>query len=54
VVFDGENGLLADVDDIDGLVAAVRRVHDDGERETVCGARDGRPQRHTDERLDAR
>ena len=27
-VREGENGLLADVDDIDALVAAVERVHD--------------------------
>jgi glycosyltransferase involved in cell wall biosynthesis len=29
LVSDGENGLLADVDDVDALVAAVQRVHDD-------------------------
>jgi glycosyltransferase involved in cell wall biosynthesis len=29
LVRDGENGLLADVDDVDALAAAVERVHDD-------------------------
>jgi glycosyltransferase involved in cell wall biosynthesis len=55
VVFDGENGLLADVDDIDGLVGAVRRVHDDGElRDRLRSA--GRPtaEAYADESLDAR
>jgi glycosyltransferase involved in cell wall biosynthesis len=55
VVSDGQNGLLADVDDIDGLVAAVRRVHDDGElRDRLRSA--GRPtaEAYADERLDAR
>ncbi len=31
LVRDGENGLLADVDDVEALVAAVERVHDDSE-----------------------
>ena len=31
LVRDGENGLLADVDDVDGLAAGVQRVHDDSE-----------------------
>ncbi len=52
---DGDNALLADVDDVDALVHAVQRVHDDRE----LGARLRRAGRATaeanaDERLDGR
>jgi glycosyltransferase involved in cell wall biosynthesis len=55
IVVDGENGLLADVDDVDALASAVRRVHDDG----ALAARMRGPGRATaeaysDERLDDR
>lgn len=55
VVSDGENGLLAEVDDVEGLVGAVRRIYDDRElRERLRSA--GRPtaEAYADERLDAR
>jgi glycosyltransferase involved in cell wall biosynthesis len=52
---DGDNALLADVDDVDALVDAAQRVHDDPE----LGARLRRAGRATaeanaDERLDGR
>jgi glycosyltransferase involved in cell wall biosynthesis len=55
LVVDGENGLLAEVDDVEALAAAVMRVHDD----TALASRlraGGRPtaEAHADERLDAR
>jgi len=53
LVRDGENGLLADVDDVDALVAAVERVYDDRE---LCGRlrEYGRAtaEAHAEERLD--
>ena len=52
---DGENALLADVDDVDALAGAVTRVHGDGAlRERLRAA--GRPiaEAHADERLDHR
>ena len=55
LVIDGENGLLADVDDADALAAAVMRVHDDaGLSEGLRAA--GRPtaEEHAEERLDSR
>jgi glycosyltransferase involved in cell wall biosynthesis len=55
LVVDGENGLIADVDDIDALAAAVERVRDD----TVLASRlreHGRvtAELYADERLDSR
>ena len=53
LVRDGENGLLADVDDVDALVAAVERVHGDAELRTRLRA-SGRAtaEEHAEERLD--
>ena len=45
---DGENGLLADVDDVDALAAAVARIHDDAELARTLRERrpaDGRGER---------
>jgi glycosyltransferase involved in cell wall biosynthesis len=53
LVRDGENGLLADVDDVEALVAAVERVHDDSELR--AGLREsGRrtAEAHAEEQLD--
>jgi glycosyltransferase involved in cell wall biosynthesis len=53
VVDDGRNGLLADVDDVDGLVDAVRRIHEDTSlRASLRTA--GRPtaEAYAEERLD--
>ena len=53
VVRDGENGLLADVDDVDALVAAVERVHDDaGLRKRLRVAGRATAEAHAEERLD--
>ena len=55
VVVDGESALLADVDDVDGLVHAVSRVHDDPQ--LAQRLRDaGRPvaEANAEERLDGR
>jgi glycosyltransferase involved in cell wall biosynthesis len=55
LVVDGENGVLADVDDVDVLAAGVTRVHDDAAlRERLRAA--GRPtaEAHAEERLDGR
>jgi len=55
LVRDGENGLLADVDDVDAVAAGVRRIHDDAAlRERLRLA--GRPtaEAYADERLDPR
>jgi glycosyltransferase involved in cell wall biosynthesis len=55
LVRDGENGVLVDVDDIEALAAAVRRVHDDSTLAARLRAA-GRPtaEAHADERLDDR
>lgn len=55
LVVDGENGLLADVDDVQALAAAVQRVFDDTELRLRLGTA-GRPtaEAHADERLDGR
>jgi glycosyltransferase involved in cell wall biosynthesis len=55
VVVDGENGLLAEVDDVDALAAAVQRIYDDGELRTRLSAA-GRPiaESYADEQLDRR
>ena len=55
LVTDGENGLLAEVDDVDGLAAAVQRVHDDSQlRDRLRSA--GRPtaEAYAEQRLDPR
>ena len=53
LVVDGENGLLADVDDVDALVAAVERVHDDAElRGLLRSGGRGTAEAHAEERLD--
>jgi len=55
LVRDGENGLLADVDDVEGLVAAVERVHDDaGLRRRVRASGRATAEAHREERLDPR
>ena len=53
LVRDGQNGLLADVDDLDALAQAVERVHDDrglGERLRVAGR--ATAEAYAEERLD--
>jgi glycosyltransferase involved in cell wall biosynthesis len=53
LVHDGVNGLLADVDDADALVAAVQRVHDDGAlRARLRDAGRATAEAHAEERLD--
>jgi glycosyltransferase involved in cell wall biosynthesis len=54
IVDDGRNGLLADVDDVEALVHAVQRLHDETAlRESVIAA--GRPtaEAYAEERLDS-
>ena len=53
VVADGENGLLADVDDVEALAASVQRVHDDAAfAERLRAAGRPRAEAYADERLD--
>ena len=53
LVQDGENGLLADVDDVEALVMAVQRVHDDPElRARLRAAGRATAEAHAEERLD--
>jgi len=53
LVVDGENGLLADVDDVDGLVAAVERVHEDEALRTrLRASARATAEQHAEERLD--
>jgi glycosyltransferase involved in cell wall biosynthesis len=53
LVTDGKNGLLTDVDDIDALVAAVVRVHDDPAlRARLRRAGRATAEAHAEERLD--
>ncbi len=53
LVVDGENGLLADVDDVDALVEAVERVYGDGElRAKLRAAGRETAEAHAEERLD--
>jgi glycosyltransferase involved in cell wall biosynthesis len=55
LVRDGENGLLADVDDVDALVNAVERVHSDPAlRARVRATGRETAEAHAEERLDAR
>jgi glycosyltransferase involved in cell wall biosynthesis len=53
LVVDGDNGLLADVDDVDALAAAVQRVHDDDAlRRRLRPAGRATAEAHAEERLD--
>jgi glycosyltransferase involved in cell wall biosynthesis len=53
LVLDGENGLLADVDDVDALVAATERLHDEkGLRTRLRAAGRRTAEAHAEERLD--
>jgi len=53
LVGDGENGLLADVDDVDALVAAVQRVHDDAQlRRRLRSAGRATAEANAEEQLD--
>jgi glycosyltransferase involved in cell wall biosynthesis len=53
LVADGENGLLADVDDVDALVDAVERVHADSAlRARLRTAGRAQAEAHAEERLD--
>jgi glycosyltransferase involved in cell wall biosynthesis len=53
LVSDSENGLLADVDDVDALAAAVERLHsDDTIRERLRTAGRATAERYAEERLD--
>jgi glycosyltransferase involved in cell wall biosynthesis len=53
LVQDGENGLLADVDDVEALVTAVQRLHDDPElRARLRAAGRATAEAHAEERLD--
>jgi glycosyltransferase involved in cell wall biosynthesis len=53
LVRNGENGLLADVDDVDALTDAVERVHDDRElRARLRSAGRATAEAHAEERLD--
>jgi glycosyltransferase involved in cell wall biosynthesis len=55
LVREGENGLLADVDDVDALAAAVERVHDDRDlRARLRAAGRVTAEAHAEERLDPR
>jgi glycosyltransferase involved in cell wall biosynthesis len=52
-VADGENGLLADVDDVEALVSAVQRIHDDAAlRERLRAAGRATAEAYAEERLD--
>jgi glycosyltransferase involved in cell wall biosynthesis len=53
LIADGENGLLADVDDVDALVHAVQRLHDDAPlRERLRLAGRATAEAYAEERLD--
>jgi glycosyltransferase involved in cell wall biosynthesis len=53
VIADGENGLLADVDDVEALAAALQRVHDDALlRERLRAAGRATAEALAEERLD--
>jgi glycosyltransferase involved in cell wall biosynthesis len=55
LVRDGDNGLLADVDDVDALVEAVQRVHDDSElRGRLRSSGRATAELHAEARLDPR
>jgi glycosyltransferase involved in cell wall biosynthesis len=55
LVVDGQNGLLADVDDADALAAAVERLHDDSAaRERMRAEGRQTAEAHAEERLDPR
>jgi glycosyltransferase involved in cell wall biosynthesis len=53
LVVDGQNGLLADVDDVDALVAATERLHEDeGLRTRLRAAGRRTAEAHAEDRLD--
>jgi glycosyltransferase involved in cell wall biosynthesis len=53
LVADGQNGLLADVEDVDALVAAVEHVHEDAElRARLRASGRATAEAHAEERLD--
>jgi glycosyltransferase involved in cell wall biosynthesis len=55
LVRDGDNGLLADVDDVDALVTAVERVRDEADlRRRLRASGRATAEAHAEERLDAR
>ena len=54
LIADGGNGLLANVDDVDALAAALQRVHDDAHlRESLRAAGRSTAEAHAEERLDS-
>ena len=53
LIVDGENGLLADVDDVDALAQAVRRVHDNAAlRHRLHAGGRATAEAHAEQRLD--
>jgi glycosyltransferase involved in cell wall biosynthesis len=53
LIRDGENGLLADVEDVDALADAVKRVHGDADlRARLRAAGRATAEAHAEERLD--
>jgi glycosyltransferase involved in cell wall biosynthesis len=53
LVVDGQNGLLADVDDVDALAAAAERFHDDpAVHERIRAAGRETAEAHAEERLE--
>jgi len=53
LIADGKNGLLAGVDDLEALAAAVQRVHDDAHlRDSLRAAGRSSAEAHAEERLD--
>jgi glycosyltransferase involved in cell wall biosynthesis len=53
LIADGENGLLAEVDDVEALAAALQRVHDDAQlRERLRAAGRSTAEAHAEEHLD--
>ena len=53
LIADGKNGLLAGVDDLEALTAAVQRVHDDAHlRDSLRAAGRSSAEAHAEERLD--
>jgi glycosyltransferase involved in cell wall biosynthesis len=53
LIADGENGLLAEVDDVEALAAAVRRLHNDALlRKRICAAGRSTAEAHGEEQLD--
>ena len=53
LIADGENGLLAEADDVEALAAALQRVHDDALlRERLRAAGRSTAEAHAEDRLD--